>query len=255
MADLCDIKSTIESAKQLAAHKAVDENVKDGMNLGIGSGSTIVYAVERLAERVKAERLKIVCVPTSFQSHQLITKHKLTLGALETTPVLDLTIDGADEVDANMTLIKGGGGCLFQEKIIAYNSKKLVIVADFMKSSHLLGLKWKKGIPIEVAPMAYVPIKQKIESLFGGECVLRMAVAKAGPCVTDNGNFILDWKNFDTNCNWKKVNLHLLEIPGIVETGLFVGMAHKAYFGMRDGTIKEQEIDPENLPKPCTKCQ
>lgn len=117
----------------------------------------------------------------------------------------------------------------------------MVIVADYTKNSKYLGQQYKKGIPIEVVPMAYVPIKQKIEKEFGGSLKLRMAIAKAGPCVTDNGNFILDWhfKN-DASTDWGLVNTKINTIPGVVETGLFVDMAQYAYFGQDDGTVFER---------------
>lgn len=105
---------SLEAAKKLAAYKAVDQYVTDNMVLGIGSGSTIVFAVERLRQRVRDEKLDIVCIPTSFQARQLIIQNGLRLGQLDITPVLDCAIDGADEVDEKMTLIKGGGGCLLQ---------------------------------------------------------------------------------------------------------------------------------------------
>ncbi|KAF2899939.1 hypothetical protein ILUMI_06246 [Ignelater luminosus] len=231
---------SLEDAKKVAAFKAVDEYVKNNYIVGVGSGSTVVYAVERLAERVNKEKLNLVCIPTSFQARQLIIKHKLVLGELEIHPQLDVCIDGADEVDENLTLIKGGGGCLLQEKIVASCAKQLIIIADHTKNSVQLGDKYKKGIPIEVVPISYVPIKNKIETMFGGELVLRMAVAKAGPVVTDNGNFILDWKNFKQTKDWQKINAEIQLIPGVVETGLFIGMAEKAYFGQEDGSVKEQ---------------
>jgi len=232
---------SLEKAKQLAAFRAVDECVGDDTVIGVGSGSTIVYAVQRLKERVDTMKLNVICIPTSFQARQLIIKHKLVLGELEIHPVLDVAIDGADEVDTDLTLIKGGGGCLLQEKIVASCAKKLVIVADYTKDSKRLGEQYKKGIPVEVVPFAFVPIKQKIESQFGGELHLRMAIAKAGPCVTDNGNFILDW-NFPTanTFNWEEVNRTIISIPGVVETGLFVKMTQKAYFGLADGTVRER---------------
>lgn len=227
----------LEPAKKCAAYEAVDTWVKTDTVIGIGSGSTVVYAVERLRERVDSEQLNVICVPTSFQSRQLIIQHRLQLGDLETHPELDCAIDGADEVDAQLGLIKGGGGCLLQEKIVASCAKRLIIVADFTKDSKRLGEAYVKGVPIEVTPMAYVPLQRRIEQRFGGEAKLRMAVAKAGPCVTDNGNFILDWKNFALEQDWPKVNAELLQMPGVVETGLFLGMAVRAYFGMHDGTV------------------
>lgn len=233
-------KMSLEEAKQFAAHRAVDEYVKKDCIFGVGSGSTVVYAVQRLAERVETEKLKVTCIPTSFQAKQLIIKHKLTLGELETHPVIDVTIDGADEVDADMTLIKGGGGCLLQEKIVASCSKKLIVIADYTKDSVKLGDRYKKGIPIEVVPMAYVPIQNKIQALYGGEVKLRKAVAKAGPVVTDNGNFILDWIFTNQDLRWDKVNSIIKMIPGVVETGLFVNMCEKAYFGQPEGSVIER---------------
>ncbi|XP_065369204.1 ribose-5-phosphate isomerase [Calliphora vicina] len=233
---------SLNEAKRIAAYQAVDEWVKTNTAVGIGSGSTVVFAVDRLAERVKNEGLQVVCVPTSFQARQLIVENNLTLGDLDRNPQLDVAIDGADEVDKDMVLIKGGGGCLLQEKIVASCAEKLIIIADYTKNSQKLGEQYKKGVPIEVVPMAYVPIKEKVQQMFGGELKLRMAIAKAGPCVTDNGNLILDW-HFpqDQQFNWSDVNRDLLLIPGVVETGLFVNMATKAYFGMADGEVKTQE--------------
>lgn len=231
--------SDLQQAKKIAAHKAVDEHVKSGYKIGIGSGSTIVFAVERLAQRVKCEKLNVKCVPTSFQARQLILQHQLDLTDLEVDPSLDVCIDGADEVDNQLNLIKGGGGCLLQEKIVASCAKKLVIIADHTKDSVLLGDTYKKGIPIEVAPMSYVPIKNNIQKLFGGSVALRMAVNKAGPVITDNGNFILDWKNFKQDVNWNEINTQLILIPGVVETGLFINMASCVYFGMSDGSVKQ----------------
>ncbi|XP_041074659.1 ribose-5-phosphate isomerase isoform X2 [Polyodon spathula] len=225
-----------EEAKKLAGYAAVDNHVQDNQAVGVGSGSTIVYAVDRLAERVKQENLHIVCVPTSFQARQLILEHGLTLSDLDRHPELDVAIDGADEVDSELNLIKGGGGCLTQEKIVAGCAKRFIVIADYRKDSRVLGEQWKKGVPVEVIPMAYVPVTRTIARKFGGVVVLRMAVSKAGPVVTDNGNFILDWK-FDQVHDWKSVNTAIKMIPGVVETGLFVEMAERVYFGMQDGTV------------------
>lgn len=234
----------LEPAKKCAAYEAVDTWVKDDTVVGIGSGSTVVYAVQRLRERVANEQLRIICVPTSFQSRQLIIQGGLRLGELEVHPELDCVIDGADEVDAQLNLIKGGGGCLLQEKIVASCTKRLIVIADYTKSSQRLGEQYVKGVPIEVVPMAYEPLRRRIEAKFGGEVNLRMAVAKAGPCVTDNGNFILDWKNFSLDQEWERVNTELLVMPGVVETGLFLGMAVRAYFGMQDGRVTFRDRVP-----------
>ncbi|KAH1169661.1 ribose-5-phosphate isomerase [Mauremys mutica] len=229
-----------EEAKRAAAWAAVDNHAKNNQVLGIGSGSTIVPVVHRLAERVKQENLNVVCIPTSFQARQLILQNGLSLSDLDRHPELDVAIDGADEVDSDLSLIKGGGGCLTQEKIVAGYAKCFVVVADYRKNSKNLGEQWKKGIPIEVIPMAYVPVTRALTRKFGGVAELRMAVRKAGPVVTDNGNFILDWK-FDKVHKWNEVNTAIKMIPGVVETGLFINMADVVYFGMEDGSVSARE--------------
>ncbi|XP_034105154.1 ribose-5-phosphate isomerase [Drosophila nasuta] len=239
-----DDKIALDAAKSAAAQAAVDQWVtEDTKVVGVGSGSTIVFAVERLAERVWKEGAlaDMICVPSSYQARKLILDHNLTLGDLDRNPKIDVYIDGADEVDSHMVLIKGGGGCLMQEKIVASCAKTVIIIADYTKKSLRLGEQWCKGIPIEIAPMAHVPVKLKIEALFGGEASLRIALKKAGPIVTDNGNFLLDWKFLaKREYNWDEVNRAISMIPGVLETGLFVDMASKCYFGMADGSVKTQ---------------
>jgi len=230
----------IELGKKNAANKAVEENVKEGMILGIGSGSTVVYAVKKIAEINETKNLDLKCIPTSFQSRKLIVENGLTLASLDQYPSIDLDIDGADEIDDSLNLIKGGGGCLVQEKIIASAAKKLVIIADYSKKSKILGENWHKGVPIEIIPLAVVPIMTKLEKL-GGKPVLRMAKAKAGPIVSDNGNFIVD-VNFGQIENLLDLNLKILQIPGVVDSGLFLGMAQTAYIGQKDGTVKKIQI-------------
>ncbi|XP_068957139.1 ribose-5-phosphate isomerase [Petaurus breviceps papuanus] len=232
--------SKTEEAKRLAGRAAVENHVKNNQVLGIGSGSTIVHAVQRIAERVKQENLSVVCIPTSFQARQLILQNGLPLSDLDRHPELDLAIDGADEVDADLNLIKGGGGCLTQEKIVAGYAKCFIVIADYRKDSKNLGDHWVKGIPIEVIPMAYVPVSRALARMFGGVAELRMAERKAGPVVTDNGNFLLDWK-FDRVHKWSEVNTAIKMIPGVVDTGLFINMAERVYFGMEDGSVAVRE--------------
>ena len=227
--------TSVELGKKNAAYRAVEENIKNGMILGIGSGSTVVYAVEKLKMLISEKKLSVKCIPTSFQSYQLIVEKGLNLGSLDQYPNIDLDLDGADEIDEELNLIKGGGGCLVQEKIVASNSKRLIIIADFRKKSKKLGENWKKGVPIEVIPLAYVPIIEKLKEL-GANPKLRMAQAKAGPLITDNGNFIID-ADFGVIKSPKEINDAILKIPGVVDTGLFVGMTEKAYIGQEDGTV------------------
>lgn len=230
------LHTRMEGPKKAAAYEAVDRFLQDDQKIGIGSGSTIVFAVERIAEKVKLEGMSLQCVPTSFQARQLIVDAGLTLSDLDRCPVLDLAIDGADEVDGDLNCIKGGGGCLTQEKIVASCAKKFVVIADCSKKSEKFGEKWKKGVPVEVVPMAYQPVLSKLRSM-ELEPVLRMAKSKAGPLVTDNGNFIIDFQ-FGQVDNWKQLNEKITMIPGVVETGLFINMADTVIFGSGDGKVE-----------------
>eukprot|EP00301_Raphidiophrys_heterophryoidea_P008978 c13275_g1_i1.p1 GENE.c13275_g1_i1~~c13275_g1_i1.p1 ORF type:complete len:245 (-),score=88.47 c13275_g1_i1:125-859(-) len=229
------------NAKRAAARRAVDLNVKDGMVVGVGTGSTAAFVVERLGELVHSG-WGLVCIPTSHQSRQLIIENKLHLGALDTHPHMDVVIDGCDESDSHLNLIKGGGGALMQEKIVAYFATKFVVVADHHKESTVLGQHWKAGVPVEVCPFAYVAVQQHIASQLAGVPHLRMAVRKAGPVVTDNGNFILD-VDFGEIADPQGLAVKLQAIPGVLEHGLFCDMAFVGYFGRDDGTVVARYAD------------
>jgi ribose 5-phosphate isomerase A len=225
----------IELGKKKAAYKAVEENVKKSMIVGIGSGSTVVYAVQKLGELNKEKSLNLKCIPSSFQAYQLIIENDLELVSLEQFPQIDVDFDGADEVDNDLNLIKGGGGCLVQEKIIASNSKKLIIIVDFRKNSGKLGRNWKKGVPIEVIPMAYYPLMEKFKNL-GGTPKLRMAQSKSGPLITDNGNFIID-VDFGEIDKPMDLDQKIKNIPGVVDTGFFYNMTSRVYVGTSEGDV------------------
>ncbi|TPX61415.1 ribose-5-phosphate isomerase [Spizellomyces sp. 'palustris'] len=228
-------EALVTEAKRKASYTAVDEHITTETRVvGIGSGSTVVFCVERLAQRVKSENLGIkACIPTSFQAKQLIIEAGLPLAELNQFPDIDVAFDGADEVDAQLNCIKGGGACQLQEKLVASCAKKFVIVADYRKNSITLGEQWKLGVPLEVIPMVYAPLLSKLRAL-GANPVLRMAMRKAGPVVTDNGNFVID-ADFGGIQDPVALERTLIAIPGIVETGLFCNMAEWAYFGMQDG--------------------
>jgi len=228
-----------EQGKKNAGYAAVDNHIKNGYKVGVGSGSTVVYVVDRIAERIKEEGLQVLCVPTSYQSRLLLVDNKIPHTDLVGCSELDVCIDGADEADSSLTLIKGGGGCQLQEKLVATAARLMVVVADDGKKSVKLGEKWKKGVPIEVIPMAQALVCSHIKNKLGyltEETLLRQAKSKAGPVVTDNGNFILDWRfKTDVEIDWPKIDQILHMIPGVVETGLFCGMATHAYFGSASG--------------------
>lgn len=224
----------VEKAKEQAAIEAV-KHVRNDNVIGLGSGSTVVYAVEVLSRRINVEGLRVKVVPTSYQTLMLAVKHGIPLATLDENPILDLTIDGADQIDGKLNLIKGMGGALTREKIVASVSKILIIIADERKRVNVLGEN-NKPVPIEVLPFALRPTMLRIEKL-GGKPLVREAEGKVGPVVTDNGNFIID-AYFGPIRDPAELENELINIPGIVETGLFVGMAHVAYIGGKDKVTK-----------------
>lgn len=246
IADLPPLQDPLESAKRVAAYRAVDENFPQQQDdkdiiVGIGSGSTVVYAAERIGQLPNKD--KFVCVPTGFQSQQLIIDNGLRLGKIEQYPVIDIAFDGADEVDQQLNLIKGGGACLFQEKVVAKTAKKFIVVADYRKKSpNYLGVSWRRGVPIEVVPVAYNKVLQDLINMGSKKAIVRQGgSAKAGPVVTDNNNFLID-ADFGNIENPLALHEKIKALVGVVETGLFVdGIADKAYFGESDGQVSVQE--------------
>jgi len=223
-----------EKEKRNAAKEAV-KNVRDDSVVGLGSGSTAAYAIKELGNRIKCEGLHVLGLPTSYQAFMLAAKHKIQTTTLEEHPTLDLTIDGADQIDEKLDLIKGMGGALAREKIVASASKKLIIVADESKKVKVLGEN-NQPVPIEVLPFAASYVMRKIGDA-GGKPVLREGVRKVGPVITDNGNFIID-VGFGPIGRPDLLERELKTISGIVETGLFVKMVNSVYLGKRRGVDK-----------------
>ncbi|MEM2081193.1 MAG: ribose-5-phosphate isomerase RpiA [Candidatus Bathyarchaeia archaeon] len=220
-------KALVEEAKRKAALAAV-KHVKDGFIVGLGSGSTAAYAIEALGERIKREKLNLRAVPTSYQAFLLAVKHGIAITTLDEQPEIDVTIDGADQIDANLNLIKGMGAALAREKIVASASKLNIIIADESKKVQVLG-EGNHPVPIEVLPFAIAPVKRKIEAI-GGKAILREGKGKLGPIITDNGNAIID-ASFEAISNAAELEIELKMIPGVIETGLFVNLADIAYIG------------------------
>jgi ribose 5-phosphate isomerase A len=227
-------KDLIEKEKRNAASEAV-KHAKDSFVIGLGSGSTAAYAIAELGKRIKHEKLRVLGVPTSYQASMQAVKHKIPLTTLEEHPMLDLTIDGADQIDDEINLIKGMGGALAREKIVASASKKLVIVADESKRVKTLGEN-NHPVPIEVLTFAMPLVMRKIRQL-GGNPVLREGTNKVGPVVTDNGNVIID-AHFRLLHKPAELESKLKALSGVVETGLFIKMANVAYIGRRSGVEK-----------------
>jgi len=221
-----------EEAKKRVALEAV-KHVQDNFIVGLGSGSTAAYVIQEIGEKIRLEGLRILGVPTSHQAMTLAVHCEVPLTTLNEHPQLDLAIDGADQIDGELNLIKGGGGALTREKIVASAARQFVIVADETKLVEKLGTK--HTIPIEVLPFALPTVMVKMREL-SGKPVLREGGGKVGPLVTDNGNFVVDVA-FGPVDNVKELNLRLKLIPGVIETGLFVGMADIAYLGKPDGIL------------------
>jgi ribose 5-phosphate isomerase A len=217
------------NVKQLAAEKAV-EYVQDGMKVGLGTGSTAYWAIRKLGERV-SEGLKITAVATSQASEDQARELGIPLVAFGDIDSLDLTIDGADELDSKLQLIKGGGGALLREKIVASNSTRMIVVADESKAVTTLG---KFPLPVEIITFAREWTVAELAKL-GCEPVLR----KNGDELykTDNGNYIADC-HFGAIDSASDLALKLQGIPGVVEHGLFIGIADLAIIGKNDGSIE-----------------
>jgi len=222
-----------EEARKRAALEAV-KHVQDGFIVGLGSGSTAAYVIQEIGEKIRLEGLRISGVPTSHQAMMLAVHCGVPLTTLNEHPQLDLAIDGADQIDRDLNLIKGGGGALTREKIVASAANLFVIVADETKTVEKLGTN--HTIPIEVLPFALPTVMVKLREL-KGKPVLREGGGKVGPSVTDNGNFVVD-VDFGPVDDVKELDLQLKLIPGVIETGLFVGMADVVYLGKPDGFEK-----------------
>ncbi|MBE9128388.1 MULTISPECIES: ribose-5-phosphate isomerase RpiA [unclassified Coleofasciculus] len=220
--------------------KAAAERVQSGMIVGLGTGSTTAYAIEYLGDRLKQGKLKdIVGIPTSFQAEVLARQYGIPLTTLDVVDRIDIAIDGADEVDPQKNLIKGGGAAHTREKIVDSLAEQFIVVVDSSKVVERLGSTFK--LPVEVMPMAYVPAMRAIEKL-GGIPELRMGVKKAGPVVTDQGNMVIDVK-FDSIDNPAELEKTINNIPGVLENGLFVGVADVILIGeVKEGKTVIREM-------------
>ena len=214
--------------KKIVADAATNQ-VKSGMILGLGSGSTAALMIKSLSEKISSGKLRnIRGVATSFQSEVLALQLNIPLIDLASVSQIDLAIDGADEVDPSFQLIKGGGACHVREKLVASKANKLLIVVDETKLVQNLNLSFP--LPVEVLPNAWKQVTEVISEM-NATSNLRMATKKAGPIVTDQGNLILDVLFNDGIKNPKEIEMSLNNIPGVLENGLFVDLTVKVLFG------------------------
>jgi ribose 5-phosphate isomerase A len=234
--------SPIDKAKFVAAKRAVDF-VEDGMRVGLGTGSTAAWMVRCLAEVVRQDGLKIRAVPTSTRTAALARELGIEVVSLDEAKWLDLTIDGADEFDADLNLIKGGGGALLQEKIVATASDQMIVIADAGKEVGALGAF---PLPVEVIPFGWQTTKSLIEEMLVSIDVLGRGTSLRmnGDCpfVTDEGNHILDL-HLGRIGNARQLAMVLNQVPGVVENGLFIDICDVVVVGYGDGRVETRDIN------------
>ena len=230
---------TIDEIKKMAAVYAADF-IKQGMTIGLGTGSTVYWLIEELGTRIK-QGLSVSIVPTSKQTQMLAKKFGIPVININDIGELALTIDGADEINPQLQLIKGGGGALLQEKIVASISRELIIIADSSKLVQQLG---KFPLPVEVISFGYKHVQQKILNLNCNKVLVRNN-GNGSAFISDHGHYILDCY-FNNIHDVRSLNASLHNIPGIVETGLFVDMANKAIIAYQNGSVGV--FDKSQLP-------
>jgi ribose 5-phosphate isomerase A len=221
-----------DAQKRLAAQQAA-ALVEDGMVVGLGTGSTATFFIQSLIERVQ-DGLRIVCIPTSERSAEQARAGGLTLVDFGTHPVIDLTIDGADEIKRDsLDLVKGLGGALLREKIVAAASKRMVVIADSSKLVDWLGTT--APIPIEVTQFGWQATREKLRHT--GATLAQRQTGNGEPYITDGGNFILD-ATYEAIADARRLNTDIRSIVGVVETGLFIGMAEMALVADETGVTR-----------------
>lgn len=234
--------SPIDKAKFVAARRAADF-VEDGMRVGLGTGSTAAWLVRCLGEMVREDGLKFKGVPTSTRTAELAREVGIEVISLDEARWLDLTIDGADEFDGDLNLIKGGGGALLQEKIVATASDRMVVIADAGKQVETLGAF---PLPVEVVPFGWRSTQALIEEtlismdVLGRDTTLRMNGETA--FITDEGNYILDL-HLNRIGNARQLALVLNQMPGVVENGLFIDICDTVVIGYGDGRVELRDIN------------
>jgi ribose 5-phosphate isomerase A len=221
--------------------KAAADRVQSGSIVGLGTGSTTAFAIQHLGDRLKSGDLKDVKgIPTSFQASVLAKQYGIPLTTLDEIDQIDIAIDGADEVDPQKNLIKGGGAAHTREKVVDSLAKLFIVVVDSSKLVDRLGSTF--ALPVEVLPMAITPVTKAIEAL-GGKPELRMGVKKDGPVITDQGNMVLD-VTFNAIDNPAELEKTLNNIPGVLENGLFVGVTDVVLIGeIKDGEAIVREME------------
>lgn len=225
---------TSQNAAKQVAGEAAAALVEDGMRVGLGTGSTTAFALKALGRRIKEDGVSIVGTPTSFAAEQLARAVGIPLATLDDLEALDIALDGADEVDPALELIKGRGAAHTREKVVASLAKRFVVLADPSKLVTQLGTK--SPVPVEVVPMAATPVMRALERL-GAAPKLRMGQQKDGPVISDQGLWIVD-AFFEGIGNPNALNHQIHAIPGVLDHGLFIGLATDVLIGSADGSVQ-----------------
>lgn len=221
--DMDPVKLMKQEVGRAAAAQVQSHNI-----VGLGTGSTTAFAIQFIGERLKSGEIEnVVGIPTSFQASVLAKQHGIPLTTLDEAPRIDIAIDGADEVDPQQNLIKGGGAAHTREKVVDALAERFVVVVDSSKLVDKLGTTF--ALPIEVLPMAIAPVSRAVQAL-GGTPELRMGINKDGPIITDQGNMVLDVK-FSAISDPASLEKTLNNIPGVLENGLFVGVTTEVLIG------------------------
>ncbi|SHL07841.1 ribose-5-phosphate isomerase RpiA [Rhodothermus profundi] len=229
--------SATEQAKKAVGEK-VAALVVSGMRLGLGTGSTAAWAIRAIGRRVREEGLQVVGVPTSYAAEQLARAEGIPLVTLADVEELDLAFDGADEVSPALDLIKGRGAAHTREKVVATQARRFVVLVDASKLVHRLGTRCP--VPVEVLPMAAAPVMRQLRRM-GAEPVLRMGKAKDGPVVTDQGFWVIDAHFPEGIDDPQALAMTLSTIPGVLDHGLFLGMATDVLVGEANGQIRHMQ--------------
>ncbi len=225
---------TAQDAAKRAAGEQAATFVEDGMRVGLGTGSTTAYALGALGRRIRDDGLHIRGVPTSYAAERLARQHGIPLVTLSDVAALDIALDGADEIDAHLHLIKGRGAAHTREKVVAAQAERFVVLADPSKRVEQLGTAMPA--PVEVLPMAADPVLHTLRDL-GADPELRMAERKDGPVITDQGFWVID-AHFEGIDAPDELDRALLATPGVLDHGLFLGLATDALIGQPDGTVE-----------------
>ena len=223
----------LDAAKRMAAVKAASL-IEDGMTVGLGTGSTTAFAIMEIGRRIREDGLSVLGTPTSSSAAMLAREHGVPVRPLDDLGRLDVALDGADEVDPNLDLIKGRGGAQTQEKVVASAAERFVVLVDDSKMVGRLGSRMP--VPVEVVPMAAGSVMTRIKAL-GGRPELRLGQRKDGPVVTDQGFWIIDAR-FEAIDDVRGLDGALLAIPGVLDHGLFVGLASDVFVGSESDGVQ-----------------